>query len=230
MMKILLSVALGSILMMPTSIFAQTLRALPVDEGASNHSFSSFRKNLLRAIERRDVDYVVSQASSEIELSFGGAFGHEDFRNFLTVDPNSLTEEYRHLAPQMRAENWANLESALRLGGRFQESGDVFVAPYTWTVDLPEYADPFETYFVTGDGVALRDRPSKSGDVISRLSYDIVTLLGSDEGGVPYRKIRLQNGTTGFAHSDFLRSSVGYRVFFASDNGQWKMTMFLAGD
>ncbi|MEY8098296.1 SH3 domain-containing protein [Falsihalocynthiibacter sp. S25ZX9] len=230
MMKALLAATLGLVLMMPSSISAQTLRALPVDEGASNQSFSSFRSDLLQAIERRDADYVVSQASSEIELSFGGASGHEDFRKLLTVGPNNLAEDYRHLAPQMRAEYWANLETTLRLGGRFQEGGDVFVAPYTWSVDLPEYADPFETYFVTGDGVALRGGPSKSGEVISRLSYDIVTMMDLGEVSAPYLKIRLNDDTTGFAHSDYLRSSVGYRAFFTSENGQWKMTTFIAGD
>jgi hypothetical protein len=229
MLKTLSALALVFIFLAPTASWAQVLRARPFDEGPTNQRFSSFRENLLQAIRIRDVDFVVSQASSEIELSFGGAAGREAFRDFLTVDPQSLSEGYRHLAPKIREENWANLESTLRLGGRFEEGGNVFVAPYTWVVELPESADPFETHFVTGDGVALRSQPSQSGEVITRLSYDIVTMLDYDDSKT-YQKIRLIDGTTGFAHSDYLRSSVGYRAFFTSDNGQWKMTMFIAGD
>ena len=136
---------------------------------------------------------------------------------------------YRDKASEIRESNWANLESTLRLGGRFQGDGTEFFAPYTWTVDLPESSDPFETYFVIGDRVALRDRPIQYGEIIARLSYDIVRLLEGGEG-TPYREVELASGITGFVHNQYLRSSVDYRAIFVFDEGRWQMTVFIAGD
>ena len=131
MRKIFFAAILASIAMTPAGVLAQTLRALPFDEGPSNQSFSNYRDNLLKAIESRDVDYIVSQASSDVHLSFGGMEGRDALRDLLTVDPQNLSEEYRHLAPQIREKYWADLESTLRLGGRFEsEVGNVFLAPY----------------------------------------------------------------------------------------------------
>ncbi len=72
MKKILVAAIIASIAMTPAGVLAQTLRASPFDEGASNKRFSNYRDNLLKAIESRDVDYIVSQASSDVHLSFGG--------------------------------------------------------------------------------------------------------------------------------------------------------------
>ncbi len=72
MKKILFAAIIASIAMTPAGVLAQTLRASPFDEGPSNKSFSNYRDNLLKAIESRDVDYIVSQASSDVHLSFGG--------------------------------------------------------------------------------------------------------------------------------------------------------------
>ncbi|MDU8926205.1 SH3 domain-containing protein [Alisedimentitalea sp. MJ-SS2] len=229
MKKTLFATVLALATSVSTIISAQSLRAPPVDEGPTSQSFSAFRDQLLKAIERRDVEYVVRQASKDIHLSFGGTAGRDALREKLTVNPDNLSDEYRHLASKMRAENWAELEKTLRLGGRFQENGTVFVAPYTWSVDLPETADPFETYFVTGDRVALRSQPTLTSPVITRLSYDIVTLLEEGEG-TPFQRVRLVNGTTGYTHGDYLRSAVDYRAFFAYKNGSWQMTVFIAGD
>jgi len=104
-------------------------KALPVDEASKDPSLVDFRARLLDAIVRRDVDYVVAQASSDIHLSFGGHAGREDFRNFLTLTEDDLADEYKHTAKAQREAYWDDLEEVLRMGGRFT-APDKFAAPY----------------------------------------------------------------------------------------------------
>ena len=208
---------------------AQTFRAVPVDEGVRDPGFKEYRAALLDAVVHRDIDRILEMTSKDVHLSFGGAEGHADFRERLTVSPENIAEEYRHEIPRMREAYWADLEHVLRMGGRFKESGTEFHAPYTWTAKVPETYDPFETHFVIGSGVALRARPIRWGRLIARLDHDIVTVLEGGEG-TSWRKVRLADGRTGFVHADYLRSQVDYRAMFRFDGTRWQLVRFIAGD
>lgn len=211
------------------AVEAQTLRALPIDEGANDAVFRIYRNAFLDSVVRRDIDAILGMTSERVHLSFGGHAGHADFRENLTVSPERISEEYQHEIPRMRAEYWGALEDVLRMGGRFAENRTAFYAPYTDTVRPPEDYDPFSTYFITGQRVAMRDRPIRWGTLIDRLDYDIVTVLEGGEG-TRYRKVRLADGRIGFVHSDYLRSQVDYRAEFRLEDGGWKLTRFIAGD
>ena len=226
MRAIILSMML--LLMAPVA-GAQVLRAVPVDEGPRDPSFQAYRTAFLDAVVRRDIDAILSLTSEDVHLSFGGYAGHADFREKLTVSPERISEEYQHEIPRMRAEYWAALEDVLRMGGRFEDDGSAFSAPYTDTVRPPDDMDPYATYFVIGQRVALRDRPIRWGKLIDRLDHDIVTVLEGGEG-TAFRKVRLADGREGFVHGDYLRSQVGYRASFRKDGGVWKLERFIAGD
>jgi len=150
-----------------TSTAAQErVQIQPFDEGPRDKTFDAYRAALLQAVVTRDIDAVLRATSPNIDLSFGGDAGRQQLRDNLTVGPETLSEEYRHLAPEMREEYWAELEAVLRLGGKFQDEGTGFAAPYTFVADLPPSADQvdaFKLYFVVGSGVALRDRPIRYG-------------------------------------------------------------------
>ncbi len=222
------------LMMITVTLFANpaaadaTRKALPVDQAYKDPSFLRFRTRLLDAIARRDVEFVVSQASLDIHLSFGGHSGRDDFRKFLTLSEKDMAEEYKHQATKQREDYWDALETVLRLGGRFASKNE-FHAPYTWTVPLKPDDDVFATRFVVGTSVALRQRPSLYGRVLARLSHDIVTVLEGGDG-TRFTKIKLASGKTGFVHEDFLRSAVDYRAHFVRHDGTWAMTVFLAGD
>ncbi len=203
-------------------------KALPVDQAAQDPTFKHFRTRLLEAVARRDVDFVVSQASTDIHLSFGGHSGRKDFRKFLTLSEDAFSEEYKHLAAKEREAYWNNLEKVLKLGGRFTSKTE-FSAPYTWTVPLKPDEDVFATRFVIGRSVALRERPNLESLVLARLAHDIVTVVEGGDG-TPFSKVRMVSGKTGFVHEDYLRSAVDYRAHFTIRDGKWEMTRFLAGD
>lgn len=217
-----------SILLTALPAQAQTLRAPPVDEAAQNPGFVAYRTALINAVVRRDIDAVLKMSAPDIHLSFGGAAGRDQFREFLEVDPVQLAEEYKHEAPRMRAENWAALETVLRMGGQFTDTA-TFVAPYTWTFDLPEDVDAFAAHMVTGNGVVLRDRPIRFGAALARLDHDVV-LLRERAVGTSYSRVETMDGTMGYVHVDFLRAYVDFRAIFHFDEGIWLMTTFIAGD
>ena len=134
---------------------AQTVEAPPVDEADAVPGFAAYRARLLEAVVARDIDAILSMAGADIHLSFGGESGRAALRAFLEVPPEDFAPANRHEAPALRERNWADLETVLRMGGRFDGDGR-FIAPYPFTFDLPGGMDPFEALFVTGTGVALR--------------------------------------------------------------------------
>jgi hypothetical protein len=203
-------------------------KAEPVDEAEQDQSFLIFRDALLAAVVKRDIETILAMSAEDIVLSFGGSDGRDAFRDFLEVDPNDFGADQKYEAPAMRERNWADLETVLRMGGVFNEQGD-FVAPYTWAAEHPEEADPFEVMFVTGSGVALRERPIRFGDVLGRLDYDVVTFRNW-VSGTSFVEIEKADGVVGFVHRDFVRFLVDYRAFFSKTDGNWKMTRFIAGD
>ena len=208
---------------------ADTPKAEPVDEAAQDQTFAAYRDRLLDAVVRRDIDAILGMVAEDIALSFGGDAGRDRLRARFTVDPETIAEEYRHTAPNLREDYWAAFETVLRMGGRFGEDGNTFSAPYTWTAKVPPGYDPFETYFVTGSGVTLRDRPIRYGKPVGALSHDIVTVLDGGEG-TDYRRVRTADGQEGYAHLDYLRSQVDYRAIFVRRDGEWRLERFIAGD
>jgi hypothetical protein len=211
----------------PLAIAAK-LKVPPVDEAAKDSSLVTFRNKLLDAIVRRDIDYVVKQASSDIKLSFGGSYGQKDFRKSLTLSAKDLADEYKYRAAEMREGYWDALEEVFRMGGQFTAK-NVFEAPYTWTTKLPHDADPYTTYLIITENAALRDRPSKYGAVITALAYNVVTGIAGGEG-TRFQKVKLASGTQGFVHEDDLRSSIDYRARLKKLNGKWTITLFISGD
>jgi hypothetical protein len=89
--------------------------------------------------------------------------------------------------------------------------------------------DPFEVMFVTGTGVAMRDRPIRYGNVTAWLDHDVVRHLDW-VSGTPYVKVARADETEGYVHRDYLRALVDYRAYFEKREGEWKMITFIAGD
>ncbi|MEO0750526.1 MAG: hypothetical protein AAFY25_01875 [Pseudomonadota bacterium] len=212
----------------PIGLAAQSPTLPPVDEAEKDDSFVTYRAALITAVVARDIDSIITMTTDDILLSFGGAEGHDALRAFLEVDADQFSPEQKHEAPALRERNWAELETVLRLGGLFRADG-TFVAPYTFAAEQPNDMDPFEVMFITGDGVALRDRPIRFGEVLTRLNYDVVTFRNWVTG-TQFVELEMADGTKGFVHRDFARFLLDYRAIFAKSDGVWKMTHFIAGD
>lgn len=223
-----LVVVLLAAVLWATAAPGQPVTAPPVDEAAQAPDFAAYRDRLLEAVVGRDIESILSMASENIRLSFGGASGRAALRDFLEVPSEDFAPERRHEAPAMRERNWADLETVLRMGGRF-DGERRFVAPYTFTYAPPDDIDPFEALFVTGTGVAMRGRPIRYGAVLDRLDHEVVRLRDW-VSGTSYVGVERTDGAKGYVHEDYLRAYLDYRAVFEQVDGEWTMTAFIAGD
>ncbi len=208
---------------------AQGVRIAPFDEAEIDPEFQTYRARLLEAIVTRDLDAVLAAAHPEVLLDYGGGAGRGELRARLLADPETMGEEYWFAADRLREEFWAELEAVLRLGGVFSAGGTEFTAPYIWVMEPPADLDAFDAMWITGEDVPLLDRPSRWGKELGRLHWDVVAYMGGAEG-TPYEGVELANGSQGFVPREYVRSFVGYRAIFQRRQGEWQMTVFIAGD
>lgn len=197
----------------------------PYDEAAKDHSFKTFRNDLIRAVRARDRGRLIAVLDKNILNSFGGNGGIEEFKTMWRLESAD-------------SEVWDKLLAVLTKGGRFTGKGAdrVFCAPYLYT-DFPEDLDAFEHRAIYGSGVNLREKPNLYANVITQLSHNIVTVdfensvsTTTDANRYVWLKIETLGGRTGYVSADLVRSPIDYRACFAKEAGRWKMMVFVAGD
>ncbi|MEM9715718.1 MAG: SH3 domain-containing protein [Pseudomonadota bacterium] len=210
---------------------AQIAQIIPVDEAEGIPDLRAFRDKMLQAVVERDVDTIVNMASDDIMLDFGGGAGQDTLRQRLSDTALFFYgDEDPADATKYREEFWLGLESALRLGGVYDAEQQEFIAPHYFRADIGDVPyDPFFTYFVITENVAVRDRPNRYGKIIDRLDYELVARLEGGEG-TSYMRVQLDGDRSGWVHADLLRSVVDYRAVFSKDSGAWKMIVLIAGD
>lgn len=201
-------------------VLAAELKLRPVDEGARDQSFASFRAALLEAVRQRDVESVVSRASPEIKLSFGGDVGRETFREGLEGMADWGGEPY-----------WRELERVLELGGVFQGTR-YFCTPYISCVDVPGCpdCDPYETMFTLSDRAVAHAAPDPDSRVVAELSHDVLKIDYDAEFAGDWTPVVLPDGSRGYVSGPDFRMSIDYRALFEKVDGRWRMTVFIAGD
>lgn len=201
----------------------------PPNQAAIGARLEAFRADLLDKVTARDTDAVVATACPDIYLSHGGNGGPDELRANLDLDPESLTEDLRPQAEMLRESYWQSLQDTLAQPGYFDEDGE-FWMPHQWRLSLPASLDPFETYFVTGENVTLRQAPSRAGIVLGLISYEVV-IIKKYLDDKAYQLVRLTDGTQGYINSDYLWSMVGYRAALVkSETGKWQLCTFVTGD
>ncbi len=167
---------------------------------------------LEQAIRDRKADELLALTGAGVRLDFGGGGGLTTFRERLEAPDSEL---------------WAQLERVLALGCAMEEGGTM-VLPWYFAQDL-QVADPFAAMMVTDSAVALRSGPDPESPVVSRVSWDTVTLLdGPPRGGAV--RVRTRAGEEGYIDSGKLRSLVDYRLFVGQNGGEWRIAGFMSGD
>ncbi len=190
----------------------------PVDESHLDPSFAEFKARLLEAVERQDLDFLVSIAHPNIFL--GDAVG----------SPESLK---RYWGGEL---NWQKLRDMLSLGA--VRSGSEFCAPYA-PVNFPDIPYAIDYLAITASDAPIRAEPKSTAPIIDHLSYDIVKYLwrGDRSGwetveGESYMWHRIQtpSGETGFAWGKYVAGWLDSTVCFAKTDGKWLMTSWSGGD
>lgn len=196
-----------------TSAQAEIRRLPPVDECTGDASFVAFREDLLAAIERQDSAAILSIVSEDIEFSFRGFEGRQEFAERWGLDE-----------PQESA-FWDVLAGTLALGCMVDEDG-ARVSP-AFFLQTGEDDDPFETFLVTLADAPLLAAPDTESETRAVMNWDVVTVIGDRDG---WYEVRRSDGLTGFLDHSYARAIADYRVFFARIDGRWRMTVFVAGD
>ncbi len=208
---------------------AERMTFTPVDQAERDPTLVTFRANLLANIAARDTEAVVAVACPDIYLSHGGNGGPRELRENLTLPADTLAEEYRDQADEMREAYWSALEETLAAPGYFDDLGE-FWMPYQWKIGLPASVDPFNAYFVNGSGVSLRVGADRTADIVDLISHEVV-LISEYDPDAEYQKVMLTDGARGFMHRDYLWPMTGHRAALVkSDQGEWQLCTFVGGD
>ena len=215
--SILLPLALAAFIGLPGLADAPR-KFSPVDEAAKDPSFFVFRARLIEAVIARDAAHVAGILSPKILNNFGGDGGIAEFK--------------AQWKPEDRESKlWTELGHVLSLGGKLSKDGG-FSAPYysaAWPED--DGADPFEFVAVIGENIRVREKPNADSAVIAKVSFELVRVEEQQDGASDeWTKIKLSDGRKGFVASRFTGSPVGWRANFTKENGEWRMTAFVAGD
>ena len=216
-----------TLVLLTCSIVAQERFVKPVDEAELDPSFLTFRTKLIDAIDRRDSAYIYSILDPKISLSFGGDSGIRDFKRIWRLHQKS-------------SPFWEEFSLAIKNGGRFDvdasgKRSNLFYAPYTFT-GFPDDLDIYDYAAIFGTDVNLRKEPSMKGQIITKLSYNIVkiepeTVPKNGRSEYPgWWRITTLGGLKGFVKKEYVRSSIDYRAGFEKKRGRWVMVAFIAGD
>ncbi len=208
------------------------LNLYPVDDGARDPSFASFREKLLEAVKKRDVQFILGIVDPAILNSFGGDGGINEFKQQWKLEqPDSAL--------------WDELAAILSLGGSFTNSEQrlEFCAPYVYSAwarienqvseanGIPGHAA------IVGENVELLREPKEGAVVLGRLSYDVVKV--EYEHSIPddlrkerfaWVKVLTMNGKEGYVSGRNVRSPLDHRACFRKQNETWRMTALVAGD
>ena len=204
---------------------AQERQVFPVDEGKTDASFYYFREKLIKAVKNRDKKFLLSSLDTNVQASFGGDIGIEDFKKYWKID-------------NAGSKLWDELLIVLTGGGKFIKEGKnrLFCTPYSFT-NFPDDLDAFEYQVIFGENVNLRARPDSAAEVTAQLSYNVVKVDyensindGRDEPTYSWLRIETLGGKRGFVSAKYVRSPIDYRACFEKKRGKWKMTTFVAGD
>ena len=197
------------------------------DQVPANSSFHLFRERLKQAILDRDAEFIEAIADPEIKTTFGlpVPFSSLGFDN-----PNSLS--------------WKRLERIIDIGCTPYEAPagvaiDAYQCPHVSQASL---GDPFSDVYIVGENVQVRAQPRADSPVIDVVSDEVVKADPAElarltqqqqqeqqtvEGWQP---IVTSTGKRGYVSSRYAYYPAGYRARFEHQQGDWKMTVFIAGD
>ena len=201
-------------------------KVIPVDQAEVNRDFFNFREKLRKALEDKDLDFLLSHLDENVKLTFGGRYGKKDFIQLWNLAENPENSDV-----------WQVLLDVIELGGRYgDKQRNSFIAPYTFFAE--EIEDAFEDMIVIGENVTVRQTSTLQGQILGFLSYDVVkrvyesnlpqeTINGET---YPWIKIKTTEGVFGYVYGKYIRSPIDYRVNFVKKDNTWKIVFFIAGD
>ncbi|MCW5770864.1 MAG: hypothetical protein KIT16_04450 [Rhodospirillaceae bacterium] len=190
------------------------------DQAVRDPALVRVRAAMIAAAKAQDFARLAPHVDAKIHLDFGGGAGMATFRKRMAKG----------------SPLWAELIWVLEHGGRFEKDG-TFMAPYTFSSETGNL-DPFEAAVIVAPTVA-RTEPRATADVVAQLKDTVVKVVDwrrNDATPSPfYRRkdwvaIELAGKRKAWVEARFVRSVADYRAGLRKVGGNWKMTVFIAGD
>lgn len=181
------------------------------DDAGKQPEFQAFRDGLLSMAERGQYASIrkIIDRSIQYESSASGLSAFENEWEIRKSTAAFLRE----------------FKEVLRLGGRFRDDGQTFVAPYVLT-DFPDVEDLFFYAVVVHPSTKLYMTPNRSAKVISTLSNEVMRY---DNSRVGWYEVKLVDGRTGFVEAARVRQPDDYHATFRRIGGQWRLAEFFGG-
>lgn len=201
-------------------LHAQERRLAPVDEAEKDGTWTSFRAQLRAAVEKRDLQYVLSVIDRDVRNGSDSPRGIEEFRARWHIDDNDTPF-------------WRELAAALALGSAWLERDDQpreLCVPYVlgkWPRDL----DPLANGVVTVRGAPVRAGPSAQARTLATIAHVVVPVTDwevddSDATSkLKWVKIRYR-GRDGYVAEEHMRSPIEHAACFVKKDSGWIMTVF----
>jgi hypothetical protein len=221
---------------MCSSLIAQRPSFSPTHELEKDTSLTAFISRLKKAIDKKDVEYIISVLDKQVAGGFESEGGVDEFVEMWTLRSDSTYF-------------WGYIKRAIELSGAYvndpnDETGRYKVVyPYTYNYEPDLEDDYFSLGLITGKNVNLRERPDTKAPVKTQLTYEPVWFLygdrsgfiqsGTNESGEPewYQVESYDHAHKGWVFWKYVYPAVGPRLFLYKDQrGKWLISAFVAGD
>lgn len=205
---------------LPGSIAAQERRLAPVDEAVKDGTWTSFRAQLLAAVEKRDLQYVLSVIDRDVRNGSDSPRGIEEFRARWHLDDSDTPF-------------WRELAAALALGSAWLERDDQpreLCAPYVlgkWPRDL----DPLANGVVIARSAPVKGGPSAQIRTLATITHVVVPVtdweVDDSDAASKQKWVRIRyRDREGYVAEEHMRSPIEHAACFAKKELGWRMTVF----
>lgn len=184
--------------------------------------FAPFAARFRQAVERRDADFVRSLLWQDSVVGYSYA-----------LDLNRpLSDQQKKLARQTwaaglddpQAPFWKDVQRFLQWGASWDQDQKTVEYPNFKVSSRPrEEGVSLGETLVTGTGVTVRATPSRSGNVLTSLTWEILPHSAFLERREDYTRFRLSDGRVGYISNDYLWSPAGPWVRLKQIKGEWRL-------
>jgi len=207
----------------PGAALGQERTLEPVDEGAKDPSWVSFKNRLLNAVAKRDRKFVAGILHSGVRSGMQGGRGVAEFRKQWDLDSEA-------------SPLWQELSAALFLGSAWNKRPKTqaeLCSPYVG-VRWPSEADVFTGGAILTKDTLLKAGPSADSATVATLAYNVVVVtdweVDDQSPGVKQKwvKIKIAYGEA-YVPEEQIRSPIEHTACFVRTEGGWRMIGFGPG-
>src|SRR6185436_1767609 len=214
---------LVALVLAASAAFGQERALEPVDEGAKDPSWVSFKNRLLNAVAKRDRKFVAGILHANVRSGLQGGRGVAEFRKQWDLDSEA-------------SPLWQELGSALFLGSAWskREKGPAeLCSPYV-AVRWPQDVDAYDGGAIIAKEALVKSAPSADASTVGTLSYNLVVVVDwevddrSPDIRQKWVKIKIPYGEA-YVPEEQVRSPIEHTACFVKAEGGWRLIGFGPG-